>query len=86
MSRYIITVDTTGEQLNDGPIVTTPMGGPLIYQGEMAIEEAGLAARALVNGGTVKGAYVQLLRPVAFYMPDMAGTVDSAPDPTYGGN
>jgi hypothetical protein len=86
LSRYIITVDTTGQQLNDGPVLTTPMGGPVIYQGDGAMEVACAAAKALVNGGDVKGAYVQLLKPVAFYMPTMAGLVDSEPDQNYGEN
>lgn len=72
MARYILTVDMTGEQLNDGPLLTSPMGGTLVYN---SAEEAGEAARALVEGGTVRGAYVQLLRPVAFYMPDTSGRV-----------
>lgn len=77
MSRYVVTVDMTGEQLNDGPIVTG-LGGPIVY---LAIGEAEDAAKQLVRGGTVKGAYVQLLRPVAFYMPDAAGRVPNAEDP-----
>ncbi len=86
MSRYVITVDMTGEQLNDGPMVTSPMGGPIIYSGEGAMEVASMAAKALVNGGTVKGAYVQLLRPVAFYLPEMAGNIDYAADTVAGDN
>lgn len=80
MARYVLTVDVTGEQLNDGPLITSPGGGAIIYH---ELREAEDAARALVQGGTVKGAYVQLLRPVAFYMPDMAGRVpDTEPAPT----
>lgn len=74
-----MTVDLTGEQLNDGPLVTG-IGGPIIYQ---ALADAEEAAKQLVKGGTVKGAYVQLLRPVAFYMPDMVGRVpDAEPEPS----
>lgn len=81
MSRYVVTVDMTGDQMNDGPVITSPGGGVIIY-GE--IEEAEDAAKQLVRGGTVKGAYVQLLRPVAFYLPDMAGRVPNAEDPVRG--
>lgn len=77
----MITVDMTGDQLNDGPVLTSPMGGLIVYTGPGALNEAEDAAKQLVRGGTVKGAYVQLLRPVAFYMPDAAGRVPNAEDP-----
>lgn len=83
MARYLLTVDVTGEQLNDGPLLTSPMGGTLIYD---TLDDAAEAAKQLVRGGTVKGAYVQLLRPVAFYMPDMAGLVPVDEAPETGGN
>lgn len=83
MARYVITVDMTGDQLNDGPVLTSPMGGLITYTD---IDEAGDAAKSLVRGGTVKGAYVQLLRPVAFYLPELAGEVQQDPEPDVQGN
>jgi hypothetical protein len=72
MKRYLVSVDTTGEQLNDGPIITSPCGGAILWTD---LDEAGEAAKALVDGGTVQGAYVHLLRPVAFYLPQQGSVV-----------
>lgn len=63
--RLVVTVDVTGEQLENGPLVGGP-ASPIEYP---SVAEAGEVARALVAGGTVKGAYVQQLRPVAYFMP-----------------
>ena len=75
MQRFVITVDKTGEQLNDGPLLVGPGGGCIVY---FERSEAEAAARGLVEGGTVKGAFVQLLRPVAFYTEIGSGAVETA--------
>lgn len=86
MRRFVITVDTDGTQLNDGPVLTSPMGGVIVYQGEDAETEANEAARRLVEGGSVKGAFVQLLTPTTFYLPDSAGSVDAPVKENVGAN
>lgn len=83
MARYVLTVDTTGEQLNDGPLLTSPMGGVITYS---SIEEASEAAKQLVAGGTVQGAYVHILRPMAFYMPLAQGKIDWPDTESHEGN
>ena len=68
----------TDEQLDDGPIVCTPMGSPVLYED---LDDASAAAKALVKGGTVRGAFVQVLRPVALYTPTSQGMLEQPEKP-----
>lgn len=72
--RFFLTIIVAEDQLEDGPIVTSPMGGALTYE---SVDEAGDAARALVAGGTVRGAFVQKLVPVALYTPQSVAKFDA---------
>lgn len=69
MNRYVISLDMTGDQGEDGPVVTSPMGGAVIYTGPTAMEDAGEAARELVKNPQIHGAYVVLLKTVVLYTP-----------------
>lgn len=62
--RYLITVIRNEHDTDDGLLVVSLSGGALCYS---TVEEAGVAARELVEGGTVEGAFVQKLVPVALY-------------------
>lgn len=68
----------TDEQFEDGPVITSPLGGVLVYH---SMDEASDAARALTAGGTVKGVFVQKLVPVALYTPTMEQVFNAAERP-----
>lgn len=75
--RYFLTVIVNDDQLEDGPIITSPGGGAITYDD---LDDAGAAAKQLVAGGTVKGAFVQKLVPVALYTPASVAKF-AAPEP-----
>lgn len=71
--RYFLTI-TTDTALEDGPIVVSPMGGVVVYH---ELDDATNAAKALVDGGSVKGCFVQKLLPVALYTPLSSAQFDN---------
>ena len=61
--RYFICV---GDDPDTALILAGPLGGPVVYHDH---HEACEAAREIVRGHTVRGAFVMKFTPTAFYLP-----------------